>query len=732
MGQFYSRRQFLKISGATLGGWAMASVCPNWAQLQAAEQAGAKARFVATYCEICFWKCGVVAKVIDNKVVKLEGNPRHPHCRGKLCGRGNGGLGLLYDPDRLKAPLIRSGERGDGHYREATWDEALSLVAEKMGRLAEQYGPESMALFTHGSGTSHFYPLLRAYGSPNVAMPSFAQCRGPRVAAYDLTTGMDIGSPERIDMPNSKVVVLLGSHLGENMHSSQVQDFTQAVANGATIIVVDPRFSTAAGKADHWLPIRPGTDMALLLAWTHLVLKNGWYDQDYVRRYTRGFDDILDNYAEYTPEWAAKETDLSANVIRETARLIARNAPAVALHPGRHATWDGQDVQRERAIIILQALLGTWGRQGGIYLPTTASLPSASPGKAFPKPARQALNRGGYPFAGGEGVTNAVRDATLHGSPYPIKGWFVTGTNLLATLPNQKETLDAIKNLDFLVAVDVMPTDTVMHADVILPECSYLERHDTIAQLKGRDLQIAIRQPVIEPLYNSKPGWWIAKNLADKMGLGEYFPWETFESKLEDDCLVWDVDFDELKSKGVIAFPNTSHPYITADNPPKFKTSSKRIELYSEELELEGFDPVPRYVRNPQPKNGEFRLLYGRSPVHTFTRTVNNPVLNELYSENEVWLNADVAKDMGLKSGDYARLENQDGVISTPVKVKATERIRQDCVYLIHGFGQRSQRLSNAQGRGADDQSLITNYVIDPIAGTTGMRVNFVQIRKEA
>lgn len=728
----YSRRQFLKISGATSAGWLMASACPHFGLLNAAVPATAAAHYVTTYCEMCFWKCGAFAKVVDGKVVKLEGNPLHPHCRGKLCGRGNGGIGLLYDPDRLKAPLIRTGERGDGHYREASWDEAFSLIADKMAGIAQQYGPESVSLFTHGSGTSHFYPLLRAYGSENVAMPSFAQCRGPRVVAYDITTGMDIGSPERLDMPNSKAVVLLGSHLGENMHSSQVQDFTQAIANGATIIVVDPRFSTAAGKADHWLPIRPGTDMALILAWTHVILKNKWYDKDYVERYTNGFADIIDNYAEYTPEWAAEETDLAASVIEETARLIAKNAPAVAIHPGRHVTWDGQDVQRERALIILQAILGTWGRKGGLYLASKTKLPPLPAGKAFPKGNRRALNRGGYPFAGGEGVTNAVRESTISGKPYPIKGWIVSGTNLLQTMPNPSETLAAIKNLDLLVAVDVLPTDTVLYADVILPECSYLERHDAIATLRGRNLSLAMRQPAVEPLYNSKPAWWIAKNLANKMGLGDYFPWKTYADKLEEDCLSWDIDYEELKQTGVITLRNSSNPYITPTNPPVFKTASKRIELYSEELELMDFDPVPRYVKNPQPPKGEFRLLYGRSPVHTFTRTVNNPVLNELYSENELWLNADIAKEMGLQHGERVRVTNTDGVVSQALKLKATERIRKDCVYMVHGFGSRSKLLSKAFGQGASDQQLISRYAVDPIAGSTGMRINFVTIKKEA
>jgi len=729
---FCSRRQFLKISGATAAGWAMASALPPWQMLSAAEIAAAEGRYVATYCEMCFWKCGAFAKVVDNKVVKLEGNFLHPHSRGVLCGRGNGGLGLLYDPDRLKAPLIRTGERGDGKYREASWDEALSLVAEKMGKLAADYGPESLALFTHGSATSHFFPLVKAYGSPNVAMPSFAQCRGPRVAAYDITTGSDIGSPERLDMANSKMVVLLGSHLGENMHSSQVQDFTQAIGNRAKIVVVDPRFSTAAGKADYWLPIRPGTDMALLLAWTHLILKNHWYDAAYLEAYANGLEEMIGQYDEYTPEWAAKETDLSPAVIIETAQLMAKNAPAVALHPGRHVTWDGQDVQRSRAIIILQALLGTWGRKGGIYLASKAKLPPLPAGKAYPKPGRPALNRGGYPFAGGEGVTNVVRASTISGQPYPIKGWFVSGTNLLAALPNPDETRAAIKQLDFLVAVDMMPTDTVVYADVILPECSYLERHDSIAQLRGRDLRLSIRQPAIEPLYNSKPGWWIAKELSRKLGLEAYFPWQTYAEKLEEDCLAWDIDFDELKEKGVVLIPNSENAYIAPGNPPVFKTASKKIELYSEELELLDFDPLPRYVRNEQPQADEFRLLYGRSPVHTFSRTVNNPVLNELFSENELWLNPRPAAKLGLKNGDYVSLVNQDHIKKGRIRLKVTERIREDCVYMVHGFGMQSERLSKAYNRGISDQELISKYVVDPIAGTTGMRVNFVRLQKEA
>ena len=704
---------------------------PDKFLLWAEEQGMLKATQIPTYCEICFWKCGAMAKVINGRVVKLEGNPAHPGGRGKLCGRGNGGTGLLYDPNRLKTPLINTGTRGEGKYRKASWDEALNFTAEKMTKIARRYGPESMAIFTHGTPTDHFLPLIYAFGSPNVGMPSFAQCRGPRDVGLELTFGESIGSPERLDMANSRVVVLFGSHLGENMHNSQVQDFAESVARGAKFIVIDPRFSIAAGKAEKWLPIRPATDIALILTWINVIITEELYDKEYIAGYATGLDELRTAVRDCTPEWAAEETDLKASDIIETARLMGKNAPAVCIHPGRHATWYGDDVQRTRALGILMALLGSWGREGGAFFATKASFPKQD-SKPYPEPAKPALNLGGYPFAGGEGVTQAIRTATITGAPYPIKGWFVSGTNLFKALPNRQATIDAIEQLDLLVVVDVMPFDTVMMADVILPECSYLERHDALAVGKGKSLTVSLRQPVVEPLYESKPGWWIAKELSKRLGLADYFPWNTYEDKIKSQCSLWEINYEELKKVGTITIPNTAEPFITPLNPPEFPTASGKIELYSNELKAQGFDPIPRYTKHPLPQPGEFRLIYGRHAVHTFSRTTNNPELHELFPENEVWVNASMAHSMGIKRGAYVILVNQDGVKSPPIRVKATERIREDCVYMVHGFGTTSRELRNAFRKGADDQELVTRYAIDPICGGTGMRVNFVRIEKGA
>jgi thiosulfate reductase/polysulfide reductase chain A len=571
--------------------------------------------------------------------------------------------------------------------------------------------------------------LRAAYGSPNFAFPSFAQCRGARIVGYELTYGTDIGSPERVDMRNSKAIAFFGTHLGENMHNSQVQDFTQAIGNKAKIIVVDPRFSTAAGKASYWLPIKPGTDMALVLAWINIIINEKLHDHNYVIKYTVGFSELKESVKGYTPEWASKETELPSSLIVKTARILAANAPSVCVHPGRFTAWHGNDTQRERAIAILGAILGTWGRKGGVYLQTKDWLPIPKD-KSFPKPAKASLTGGPHRFSKPQ-LMQEVRRATIQETPYPIKGWIVGGTNILKSVPAPQKTIEAMKKLDLLVAIDIFPTDTVMMADVILPECTYLERHDKLKVNRGRSLTVNLRQPVVKPMYESKEGWWIAKELASRLGLSDYFPHDHFEDYIKKHCKVMDINYDNLKKNGIVFYRNTSNPYITATNQPKFNTPSGKIELYSKQLEKAGFDPVPKYKPIKQPDKGWFRLLFGRSPVHTCTKTINNQPLFELYKENLLWLNADVASEMGIRDRQYITLVNQDDIRSNKIRAKVTERIRKDCVFMVHGFGSRSRRLKNAFMQGADDNRMISRFALDPISGATGMRVNFVKINKD-
>jgi thiosulfate reductase/polysulfide reductase chain A len=722
-----SRRRFLKISAASFGAVAVATQVVPLSQAAA----GGEVKTVPTFCEMCFWRCGGIAYVRDGKLWKFEGNPIDPQSRGRLCPRGTGAIGAHYDPDRLQKPLLRKGERGKEQWAAVTWDEALDFIAGKMNKIKAEHGAESIAMLNHGVGVRFLQHVLRSYGATNFAGPSFAQCRGPRDVGYMMTMGTDLGSPEPTDIENTDCLVLIGSHLGENMHNTQVQEFANAVERRIPIIVVDPRYSVAASKAKYWLPIRPGTDLALLLAWMNVLVSEGLYDREFVGQYGHGFDRFVAEIKGYTPDWAAAETGLDAQMIRVTAREFGRRRPHSLIHPGRRVNWNGDDAQRGRAVALLNALLGNWGRRGGIYINHHVELANF-PLPKYPKsdkPKADNPNFERYPFAH-EAVTTGIRETTLTGKPYPIKAWWVYSTDLIHALPNQAETLKAIDQLDLMVVVDTMPAEIAGYADVVLPEVTFLERYDELLAGWGRQGWVALRQPVVPPPHDQKPGWWIAKQLAAKLGIPESMPFEDIEQYLAVRCEKSGIDFARLKAEGVIMGPKQPI-YVDDGAPIEFGTPSGKVEFWSDQLRDAGFDPVPKYTPPEKPPEGYFPLITGRAPVHTFSRTQSNPYLSSLMPENEVWVNGATAAKLGLKNGQYVKLKNQDGVVSQRVKVKSTQRIRPDTVYMVYGFGHTNKMRRHAQMNGASAAQLNTRYKTDPLMGGTSLHGNFVTLVKE-
>lgn len=738
-----TRRDFIKISALGTAGATMAGSMFSFGRGSSAldeitknTQSIKKLRRYPTYCEVCFWKCaGWTYTDENNKVVKIIGNDEDPHCNGRLCPRGTGGVGMVNDSDRLRQPLIRVTENGKQTYREATWDEALELVATKMKEVSEKYGPEAFALFNHGSAGHHLGHLFKAYGSTNITAPSYAQCRGPREVGFQATFGSGVGSPEPTDIRDTRCLVLIGSHIGENMHNSQVQEMSDAIDKGVSIITVDPRFSTAASKSKFWLPIKPSTDLALLLAWIHVIINEELYDKNYVAQYTMGFDLLKKHVEKMTPEWAYGITTIKPDIIRKTAREMSDASPSVIIHPGRHVTWYGDDTQRARAVAILNALLGSWGRRGGFYFKETMKVPHF-PHPEYPKPKwswRDALN-GKYPLAG-LSVANGLIDASIPSSdnPYAIKAWMVAGTNLPLTLPQKDQLKKAMDAIEFMVVVDTMPMEITGYADVVLPECTYLERYDDLRLSPNREPYIALRMPATEPYAETQPASWIAKQLGERLGLGAYFDYEKYEDTLDWQLKQVGSSLEEMQKIGVKKYDRKTGPLYLADGEPyEFNTNSGKIELFSTEFQSHGFDPMPVFTAHPEPPPGYYRLIYGRAPMHTFSRTANNPNLHDLKKENSIWINPKVADLWGLKKDQYIWIKNQDSVVSKfPVKVRVTERIRWDSVYMVHGFGHSDKKLSRAYGRGASDSDMITHVAIDPIMGGTGMRGNFVTFLSE-
>ncbi|MBE9484715.1 MAG: molybdopterin-dependent oxidoreductase, partial [Bacteroidetes bacterium] len=278
-----------------------------------------------------------------------------------------------------------------------------------------------------------------------------------------------------------------------------------------------------------------------------------------------------------------------------------------------------------------------------------------------------------------------------------------------------------------------MPMEITGWADVILPECTYLERYDDIRTSPHREPYLALRMPASKPLGDSKPAWWIAKQLGEKLGLGDYFDYEDYTEVLDWQLKKVGSSLEEMKKLGVKKFDRKSGGlYLLPGEDYEFNTNTGKIELFSTEFQDEGFDPMPVFTPHPEPPQGFYRLIYGRAPMHTFSRTANNPNLTALMHENSCWINPKVADLWGIENNQYIWLKNQDGVVSDfPIRTRITERIRWDSIYMVHGFGHKDKKLSLAYGKGAADSYMITNVMMDPIMGGTGMRGNFVTFLTE-
>ncbi len=277
-----SRRDFLKVGGAATTTLVMKRFIPPPVARSAYDAGSLNANgdgFIPSMCEMCVWRCGLLAEVKDGRIVKLDGNPEHPHSKGRLCTRGQSGLMNTYDPDRVLTPLIRTGKRGEGKYRKATWDEALDLVAGNMLGIKKKYGPEAMVFSsTHNLSQPLFENLLYAFGSPNYGTQR-SLCFNAMIVSNLMTYGME--EPER-EYEKLKYIILTGRNLMEAISTSETGALSNAIARGVKVVYLDPRFTKTAAKASLWLPIRPGTDLAFHLALLNIIVSEELYNRAFV------------------------------------------------------------------------------------------------------------------------------------------------------------------------------------------------------------------------------------------------------------------------------------------------------------------------------------------------------------------------------------------------------------------------------------------------------------------
>ncbi|MHB1475818.1 MAG: molybdopterin-dependent oxidoreductase, partial [Dermatophilaceae bacterium] len=282
----------------------------------AAETPGSES-VVTSVCEMCTVRCPILVRVRDGKVVRIEGNPKEKATLGAICARGNAGISLLEDPDRVRTPLIRVGKRGEGKFRKASWEEAYRYIAERLTVIREQYGPEALGVGRRPSaGDAFLLSFAKAFGTPNIFSHE-STCPMARNVALEVTLGT---SGVAIDYSKVDYLVSFGRNHMETIAVPQAQGIVAAQARGARLVYLDPRRTPTSTAATTWLQPQPGTDLAFVLAMIQVLIAEDLYDHDFVKRYTHGFEQLAAAVLEYTPEWAATKTGIPAATIRDVAR----------------------------------------------------------------------------------------------------------------------------------------------------------------------------------------------------------------------------------------------------------------------------------------------------------------------------------------------------------------------------------------------------------------------------
>ncbi|MBZ7992385.1 thiosulfate reductase PhsA [Campylobacter sp. RM9333] len=747
------RREFLKGS-AFLGSLA----CINPVLSANAFTNGDK-KSVFSVCEMCSTRCPIEISVKDNKGVFINGNPKFSTNKTSVCARGGAGINQLYDKNRLIKPLIRIGKRGENKWREASWDEALNLVATKLNEIKEKHGASSV-IFTSKAGESHTHMsnFACAYGSPNI-FSHYSSCP----ITYNMVLEHTYGGGLSRDFANAKYIVNFGHNLFEGIVISDAKKLAKfAAASDTKLLVLEPRFSVVAAKADEWLPIKPGTDVAFLMALIHIWLRDEKYDKEFVNEYCIGLDELKASVKDTSPKWQESITGISADAIERIADEIYKAAPKVVIDWGHKTTTTYAEYQRTRAIAIANALMGNYEKKGGIHTSKNTNtlnkiigediFPTLdNPSNVFKVPNTPRIDGAGevgsknYFVSRKHGVLMDIAPAILSKKPYPIKAWVNTRFNHLVNVANVNESLKAINELDFIVSIDIYLNDFSNLADVVLPESSYLERDESIATIGNG---YYMRNKAVEVIGDTKSGFDIFRKLANMMKIDELYTYTTIDEYRMQQAK-GNVDLlANLKKDGIVTYkvpslylrePKTikefakTYPQIKdkidsngeLSSLISFKTPSKKIELFIEKVE--NLFPTHGCLNTTDYdvfKNHEFCLTSGKTPIHTNAHTQNIPILNELMSESPVWINETKAKELGFKDGDLVYLENEFGKIQ--VKLMLTQGIRPDTLFIYHGFGRNTPALKNIHEIGANDSIVLgsrSGYVCSTMVTNIGVDI---------
>lgn len=684
-------------------------------------------------CGMCTVRCPIQVSTKNGQVALIKGNPYVPSMKGAVCPRGAAGKALLNDSERPQTPLIRTGKRGEGKWRKASWDEAFDYVVEKMNNIKEKYGSKAIALTDRGGPFRDLHrAFLKGIGTPNYCNHDVSCARNVQHAALSLT-GMG-RKAVKYDLKNARHVVLQTRNIFEAINVQEVNDLTDALEKGCKLTVIDIRGNISASKASRYMQIRPGTDYAFNLAVINELINKQLYNKEFVKLYIEGFSELKTFVAQYTPEWAEAETGIPALQICQFVEELAAAQPSVIWHPGWMTARYSDSFYVSRTIYVINALLGSYGARGGLPF---VSKPSDVNSKGlrefmslYPKPEEKRADGVGWKykhFEEGPGLAHLLYKAMETSEPYPVKGYIVYRHDPLMGFPDPEHLKKIFDKLDLLVSVTFSWSDTAWYSDVVLPLSTYLERESIIATNNSLKPYFYMRQRALAPRYDTRADWEIIGGLASRMNLPDL----VFDS-VED---LWNfqlngtgVKIEDFKNTGMVQL--TDKPVYKEFGSFKFKTESGKIEIISKKLEQAGLASLKPYVSPTSPPEGQFRLTFGRCALHTQGHTVNNPLLFEAMPENTLWINSGVAAKLGINDGDYVIVTRNEH--SESIMAKVTDAIHPEAVFVIHGFGHKLPVESRAFGKGLADNNFMQGGLDrwDQAGGAIAYQEHFVSISK--
>jgi|SRR5579884_530696 len=725
-------------------------------------------------CCHCSARCGVLVDVdAAARPVAVRGDPTHPTSKGWLCPRGRAAIEYFEHPGRLDHPLRRVGERGEGRWERVGWDAALDDIAERLLRLRDESGPETLAYLCgtfHGADANFGYRLLHHFGSPNSGGIG-PICGGPRDMAGALTFGF---SPLGTDVqPGTTGAVLLWAQHPSASLPALWTRVLEAKRQGAALIVVDTRPTLEARQADVWLQPRPGTDAALALGLIQVILAEDLWDHAFVERWTTGLDRLRARAAEYPPERVEAISGVPAEQVRAAARAYA-GASAAALSRGSPNGMGRNSLAFERAVTLLIALTGNLDRPGGNYLsgpqPGLGSKTSYEDYAALP-PAQRRKRLGAERYrlndAGFELLSAAARRvwhdtpypysiqfwaaahpptifrAILTGEPYPVRALLVQHNNLLGCYSNSQQVYAALRSprLALSVVHELFLTPTAMLADYVLPAASWLEK--PLLWSSGRGDAVMSGQQAVPPRHERHSDYDLCRDLGRRLGQD----WPDRVEQVWDEWLrAAEVSFAELSTRERYWLPAASQRgrHATIDprtgEPYGFGTPSGKIELASSILEQLGYDPLPAHDPAGEEGAGDaaaypLRLMTGGTRIdatHQDHRQVAS--LRRHHPDPLVELAPETAAGLGIAEGDWVRVETPRGsfrqrahlVPGLALDVVNAERWwypeREGAEPSLFGFWE-----SNVSAHTEDDLALC-----DPAYGNWPFRVARCRVAREA